>query len=57
QELKNQCHRCGFITFEDIVKNDIDDLLNKYDFTMHAVMEIVDVIEEKGIKDLVENWD
>lgn len=57
QELKNQCHNCGFKILDDILKHDIDELINKYDFTMHAVVEIVDIIEEKGIKDLVKNWD
>lgn len=57
QELKNQCHSCGFKILDDILKHHIDELINKYDFTMHAVAEIVDIIEEKGIRDLVRNWD
>lgn len=57
QEFKIQCHSCGFRVLGDILKHDIDELLNKYDFTLHAVLEIVEIIEEKGIRDLVENWD
>jgi hypothetical protein len=35
RELKNQCQKCGFRILGDIFEHDIDELLNKYDFTIH----------------------
>lgn len=55
-ELKKHCSNCGFQTLGDVIKNTIDELIDKYEFTMHGILEFADIIKEKGIRNMVQEW-
>lgn len=44
-EFKTLCDLKGFNTLEEILKYDTDALLDTYGFTMHGMMELVELLD------------
>lgn len=53
-ELKQTCRKNNFGTLKPITEKDIDALLKKDGFTMHQILEIVEILEQKGFRN--EKW-
>lgn len=56
-EFKEACQKHGFKTFEDLLEIPSEDLTGKYHFSIHNLMEFVEIAKKLGLEDEIKEGD
>lgn len=56
-EFREACRKHGFETFEELLEIQSEDLTGKYCFSMHNLMEFVEIARKLGLEDEIKEGD